>query len=101
MMQRRLAALTMIAALASVSHAAPTFADLQLPAREALLTDLPTLGYIGNPLDPWGATDAPTGYGAGAWTELYAGVPAIANYLFQAEPLTMTTTTWVPREPPT
>ena len=32
--------------------------------RAALLADLPTLGYIGNPLDPWGATDAPTGYGA-------------------------------------
>ncbi|MEO5941308.1 MAG: acetate--CoA ligase family protein [Candidatus Limnocylindrales bacterium] len=31
-------------------------------ARAALLADLPTLGYIGNPLDPWGATDAPTGY---------------------------------------
>ena len=40
-------------------------------------------------------------YAAGRWGELYAGVPAIANYLFQPEPLTMTTTTWVPREPPT
>ena len=33
-------------------------------AREALLADLPTLGYIGNPLDPWGATDPATAYGA-------------------------------------
>ncbi|HUQ77452.1 MAG TPA: CoA-binding protein, partial [Patescibacteria group bacterium] len=33
-------------------------------ARERLLRDLPTLGYIGNPLDPWGATDPATGYRA-------------------------------------
>ena len=26
-------------------------------AREAILRDLPTMGYIGNPLDPWGAAD--------------------------------------------
>ncbi len=33
-------------------------------ARAALLADLPTLGYIGNPLDPWGATEPSTAYGA-------------------------------------
>jgi len=33
-------------------------------ARARLLEALPTLGYIGNPLDPWGATDAPTAYRA-------------------------------------
>jgi acyl-CoA synthetase (NDP forming) len=33
-------------------------------ARAALLADLPTLGYIGNPLDPWGATDPAIAYGA-------------------------------------
>ena len=33
-------------------------------ARAALLERLPTLGYIGNPLDPWGATDPTTAYGA-------------------------------------
>ena len=33
-------------------------------ARAAILADLPTLGYIGNPLDPWGATDPPTAYAA-------------------------------------
>jgi len=33
-------------------------------ARAALLRDLPTLGYIGNPLDPWGSTDAATAYQA-------------------------------------
>jgi acyl-CoA synthetase (NDP forming) len=34
------------------------------PARARLLADLPTLGYIGNPLDPWGATDPPSAYRA-------------------------------------
>ncbi len=33
-------------------------------ARAAILERLPTMGYIGNPLDPWGAADPPTAYGA-------------------------------------
>jgi acyl-CoA synthetase (NDP forming) len=33
-------------------------------ARDALLADLPTLGYVGNPLDPWGATEPGLGYQA-------------------------------------
>lgn len=33
-------------------------------AREAILRDLPTMGYIGNPLDPWGAADARAAYRA-------------------------------------
>jgi acetate---CoA ligase (ADP-forming) len=33
-------------------------------AREQLLRDLPTLGYVGNPLDPWGATDPASAYAA-------------------------------------
>jgi acyl-CoA synthetase (NDP forming) len=33
-------------------------------ARRAILETLPTMGYIGNPLDPWGAADPATGYGA-------------------------------------
>jgi acetate---CoA ligase (ADP-forming) len=33
-------------------------------ARAAILRDLPTMGYIGNPLDPWGADEAPAAYGA-------------------------------------
>jgi len=33
-------------------------------ARARLLRDLPTLGYVGNPLDPWGATDPTTAYAA-------------------------------------
>lgn len=34
------------------------------PARERILEALPTMGYIGNPLDPWGAADPPVAYGA-------------------------------------
>jgi acyl-CoA synthetase (NDP forming) len=33
-------------------------------ARARILRDLPTMGYIGNPLDPWGAADAPIAYRA-------------------------------------
>ena len=33
-------------------------------ARERLLRSLPTLGYVGNPLDPWGSTDPRTAYTA-------------------------------------
>jgi acyl-CoA synthetase (NDP forming) len=33
-------------------------------ARDQILERLPTMGYIGNPLDPWGAADPPTAYGA-------------------------------------
>jgi acyl-CoA synthetase (NDP forming) len=32
-------------------------------ARDAILAELPTMGYIGNPLDPWGAADPATAYG--------------------------------------
>ncbi len=33
-------------------------------ARRQILAALPTMGYIGNPLDPWGAADPATAYGA-------------------------------------
>jgi acyl-CoA synthetase (NDP forming) len=33
-------------------------------ARAHILDALPTMGYVGNPLDPWGASDPPTAYGA-------------------------------------
>src|SRR5262245_28802406 len=33
-------------------------------ARAALLERLPTMGYVGNPLDPWGAADAAEAYAA-------------------------------------
>ena len=33
-------------------------------ARAAILEQLPTMGYIGNPLDPWGAAEPGVAYGA-------------------------------------
>ncbi|HEX7346864.1 MAG TPA: acetate--CoA ligase family protein [Candidatus Limnocylindrales bacterium] len=33
-------------------------------ARQRILDALPTMGFIANPLDPWGAADAATAYGA-------------------------------------
>jgi acyl-CoA synthetase (NDP forming) len=33
-------------------------------ARRQIMAALPTMGYVGNPLDPWGAADPPTAYGA-------------------------------------
>jgi acyl-CoA synthetase (NDP forming) len=32
-------------------------------ARARILDALPTMGFVANPLDPWGAADAPTAYG--------------------------------------
>ena len=45
--------------------------DVPAATRERLLGDLPTLGYIGNPLDPWGATEPAAAYAAafGAFAE--------------------------------
>lgn len=34
------------------------------PARQAILEALPTMGYVGNPLDPWGAAESGHAYGA-------------------------------------
>lgn len=33
-------------------------------ARRQIMAALPTMGYVGNPLDPWGAADPATAYGA-------------------------------------
>lgn len=51
-----------------IADLAPTV-GLDLPpipdrARERILEVLPTMGFIANPLDPWGAADAATAYGA-------------------------------------
>jgi acetate---CoA ligase (ADP-forming) len=45
--------------------------DVPAATRDRLLDDLPTLGYIGNPLDPWGATEPGAAYAAafGAFAE--------------------------------
>jgi hypothetical protein len=65
---------------------------------QKLVATLPAYGIVH--VDTGEIAGPPPGFAAGGWGELYAGVPAIANYLFQPQPLTMTSTTWVPREPP-
>jgi acetate---CoA ligase (ADP-forming) len=39
-------------------------APIPASARSAILEALPTMGYVGNPLDPWGADDPGRAYGA-------------------------------------
>ena len=36
---------------------------LPAAARASILEHLPTMGYVGNPMDPWGAADPATAYG--------------------------------------
>ncbi|MBA2381203.1 MAG: acetate--CoA ligase family protein, partial [Chloroflexi bacterium] len=38
--------------------------DVPPGARATLLAELPTLGYVGNPIDPWGAAEPSTAYAA-------------------------------------
>ena len=39
---------------------------------------------------------APPGFDGGPWADRFGGQPAIANYLFYAQPTTMVATTWLP-----
>ena len=54
---------SLIADLVPRTGARPA-ADPEPAARARSSSALPTMGYIGNPLDPWGAADPPTAYGA-------------------------------------
>ncbi len=55
-----------------------------LPAYDILHLDL---GDISGP---------PPGFEPGDWPALYAGTPAVTNYLFFPQPATMVSTTWLP-----
>jgi len=57
-----------------------------LPAYDLLHVDF---GEIAGP---------PPGFHAGAWRELFAGEPSIANYLFYPQPTTMVATTVLPAD---
>lgn len=57
-----------------------------LPAYDILHVDL---GDISGP---------PQGFEPGEWPALFAGTPAVTNYLFYPQPATMVTTTWLPAE---
>lgn len=60
-----------------------------LPAYELLHVDFGEIAH------------APPGFAAGRWSDLYGGVPSIANYLFYPQPTTMVATTHVARPPRT
>jgi len=66
-----------------------------LPRMQRLVATLPAYGRRN--IDMGEISGPPAGFDAGAWPGLYAGTPAIVNYLFFAEPATMATTTWIPR----
>jgi hypothetical protein len=55
-----------------------------LPAYELLSVDFGDIAH------------APPGFHAGAWRDLFAGEPSIANYLFYPQPNTMSATTMLP-----
>lgn len=67
-----------------------------LKRMQRLVAILPAYGRLH--VDMGEIAAPPPGFDAGAWTGLYAGTPAIVNYLFFAEPATMATTSWISRE---
>jgi acyl-CoA synthetase (NDP forming) len=59
-------------------------------ARAEILAALPTMGYIGNPLDPWGAADPPTAYhavfGAMARSGAYDVLALVHDFPYRSAP---------------
>lgn len=59
-------------------------------ARARIHADLPTLGYIGNPMDPWGADDTAKAYGAClrafAGSGAYDVVAVVHDFPFRSQP---------------
>ncbi len=76
---------------------AGVYSPALLRRMQRLVAILPAYGIVH--VDTGEIAGPPTGFDAGPWAELYAGQPAIANYLFAPAPLVMTSTAWVPREP--
>ena len=64
-------------------------------ARARILEQLPTLGYIGNPLDPWGAGDPATAYGvcfeAMAESGAYDVLVLVHDFPYQSMPAEVAT----------
>lgn len=59
-------------------------------ARTQILAALPTMGYVGNPLDPWGAADPPTAYAAAfeamAVSEAYDVLVLVHDFPYRSAP---------------
>jgi hypothetical protein len=64
-----------------------------LSRMQTLVATLPAYGL--EHLDFGEIAHPPPDFQPGEWTERFGGAPAIANYLFYAQPTTMTSTTWV------
>ncbi len=69
--------------------------------RAAILEALPTMGYIGNPLDPWGAADPGTAYGAAfeamAATDAYDVLVLVHDFPYRSLPSEVATANEVTR----
>ena len=68
-----------------------------LPRMQKLVAILPAYGLLH--VDFGEIAHAPAGFTAGTWRELYAGEPAIANYLFYPQPTTMVATSVLAEAP--
>jgi acyl-CoA synthetase (NDP forming) len=70
-------------------------------ARAAILAGLPTMGYVGNPLDPWGAADASTAYEAAfealAASEAYDVLVLVHDFPYRSLPSEVATANEVTR----
>jgi acyl-CoA synthetase (NDP forming) len=88
-----------------IADLAPS-AGLDLPpipdsARDRILETLPTMGFIGNPLDPWGAADISTAYGAAfeslAISEAYDILVLVHDFPYRSLPAEVATANEVTR----
>ena len=66
-----------------------------LPRMQKLVSILPAYDVLH--VDFGDIAHAPPGFRGGVWRELYGAEPSIANYLFYAQPTTMTATTFIER----
>ena len=71
-------------------------ADPRARPRRRSSRRLPTMGFIGNPLDPWGAADATTAYGVGL--RGHGGVRRLRRA--RPGPRLPLSSRWPPRSPP-
>lgn len=63
---------------------------------QRLVAILPAYGILH--VDLGDISGPPQGFEPGDWPSLFAGTPAVTNYLFYPQPATMVTTTWVPAQ---
>jgi acyl-CoA synthetase (NDP forming) len=71
-------------------------------ARDAILAELPSMGYVGNPLDPWGAADPGVAYGACfralAGSDAYDVLAIVHDFPYRSLPSEVNTANEVTRQ---